>query len=354
MRAVSFVILLLSASTALSAPRVVIGVADVDGDATALLAVPLGKGEARPVGSLRHPRGDTPIGVLVDDDRLAVVMPAHGDLVLKHLVTGEEHTLATGLMRNQRPQLLLTPRGPGLVAVRAGDGDDAFDVVGIAPIDDRAGVDVLTSVTAGWLSLVPVAVPSSTVTASTALLSFDTPKARGIAQLQRLSGDGHVVDGVPLGTGSFRNGVARLDGSLLIEREGDDGHVGPRRSSVVAVPADARDLKGAQTVTTGLAGLSPIVSGARAAMATGSKDGSILVDVGDGRGFSRWPGARVGQARPQFISEVGGEIVVVVLVARGQQLPSELWALTKKGGRLLLAPPSGRVITVYGVSGAAR
>lgn len=354
MRAAWLVTLLLASSTALASAHVIVGVAEVDGDTTTLLSIPLSAtllskgGDAQQVGTLLHPRGDSPIGVLVDDDRLAVVLPAHGDLVLKHLKTGEEHTLATGLMRNQRPTLLTTTRGPTLVAVRA--AGPAFDVVGIAPINDSAGVDVLVSITSGWLSIVPVAAPTTALSTSTALLSFDAPTARGGAQLKHLGSDGRLVDGVELGTGIFRNGVMRTNGTLLIERESDDG-IGQRRSSVLAV---TDTLKRAKTLTTGLAGLSPVVAGARAAMSTGSKDGSILVDGGDGRGFVRWPGARVGQARPQTISDVGDVVVVVVLVARGQQLPSELWALTKQGGRLLLAPTAGRVLTVYGVSGAAR
>jgi hypothetical protein len=91
------------------------------------------------------------------------------------------------------------------------------------------------------------------------------------------------------------------------------------------------------------------VSGARAAAASGRKDGSIVVD--DGTGFVRWPGARVGIARPQTMT-ADGAVLVVALVDRGAALPAELWALHTGGGALLLAPPVGDVVTVYGINSA--
>ncbi len=340
----------LASAAADAAPRaVIVGVAAVDGDVTHLLAIDLDvAAPPRALSSLQHPAGDTPTGIVVDDLHLAAVLPAHGDLVLHHLKSGEAQILATGLMKNQRPQRVMTPGGVGLVAVRAA-GEGAFDVVNIAPLNDSAGVEVIASLAADWLTPVPnsTTTTATTTTTTATFLAFKDGVSRVVAlDLPAAVG---LRDVVIVGTGGFRTGAQRADGSVVIEQQLDGADA--LRGTLLAVPA--KSVGSASVVVTGLAGLSPVVAGTRAAASTGNKDGSIVVDSGDGRGFVRVAGGRVGIARPQAITS-SGDVVVVVSVARGQQLPAELWLVTNKGARLLLAAAVGSVVTVYGITGAPR
>lgn len=330
------VALALLSSAANAARLAVVGVADVDGDTTRIVAIDLDDA-AQPlhdVGVLTHAAGDTPTGVLVDDRRLAYVLPDDGTLILRDLRDGSDRALFSGAQKNQRPLVV----GGHVYAVRA-DGAEHFAVVRAAlETPSTAPFDVVGRLRAGWLA--PVAGSDGVVR----LLAFDEGGKHDGFRLLLLDGDRLRSDHW-LGVGTFRRAVARADHTILIERENVvDGRA---RSTLLALTH-----AGEKAITTGLPGLSPVVVDKVAAAASGDKDGSIVVDVGDGSGFGRWPGARVGVARPQALTSDGA--VVVVVVDRGQALPAELWALTKQGGRALLPAKPRQVVTVYGISGGWR
>ncbi len=387
MRALPLLTILLMALLALptSAARfVIVGVAGIDDRATRLQAIDLdsraadGSAVAFDVGVLHHGVGDTPTGVLVDDRRLAVVSPRDGELRLFDLHSHDERSLAVGLMRNQRPLVTTTKTATGtprtkLIAVRpAANGTFEIVAVGVdlevdggkndsgknssgnnnSIADDGEDAVAVLAHTApsAWITPVPRAASASAV-ASAATLSFITIDNSSDARLVEVAGT-RLKTRTLLGAGVFRGAVLRADDRLLVERERhDDGGKATVLQLTVASSSKVRE----QQIVTGLPGLSPAVAAARAAASTGNKDGSIVVDDGlaASGGFVRWPGARVGVARPQAVT-ADGDIVVVTAIFRGQSLPQELWALTPKGGHALLTPKAGTVVTVYGISGGFR
>lgn len=315
-----FFLLLLSPVSARAA-QVVVGVAGVDAATTRLLAVDLETSQQQVLGQVTHVAGATPNGSLLSDGRLALVMPDDGRIIFVDTATGQLiDTRALDLARNQRPQQV----GAELVAVRQRSG--RAEVIAL----DRA--HRVFDVDTPWLS---------TVAGSTTVF---LGSGNGVGE--RIEWRAGRVERRVLGAGAFRQPTLRADGRLLVEHQAPTA---TRAQLLQLSPTGGVD--DAKVVVEGLAGLSPIANGTRAAAASGRKDGSIVVDSGNG--FSHWPGARAGIARPQALT-AAGVVVVVALVDRGASLPAELWALTSTGGVLLLAPAAGDVVTVYGIDTSAK
>lgn len=345
--------MLLSLAPALVAFSVVVGTADVDGTATALLSVSLAPvAGARPASAapaapavalctIEHRRGFVPLGTMIDEQHLALTLARASErdasLVVVDLKSCAVRELLDEVVPTQAPLLI----GTRLIAVRQIDVTAAgalFDVVAVdvAPGSRSAAVEVLASRQALWVS---PARGARTLAALRFLIADGAESDDGNFHVDRIDDGGFVAD-VALGHGVFRAPVV-VQGKLLVEVDDVDPKKGAR--------GVLRDREGRVQVS-GLAGLSPVVDGASWAASSGKKDGSVVVD-----GVQRLSG-RAGVARPQLLHDD----VVVAWFDRGASLPGELWAVPRavkasSGTKAsltptrLLPPKAKTAVVVYGV-----
>jgi hypothetical protein len=328
---------------------IVVGVTGIDSPETRLLLVDTTPGTTAtgPIegGTVLHLAGHAPMGVVVDDQHVALVVRAgsrdDGLLLLRDLGTGIEQPLLDGVMATHAPLVRHRPdQATEIVAVRHSPeeiGGATFDVVAV---DVKSGTgQVLASAPRLWLT--PVQGASDDV----AFLVIDG--APGFQPKGARNSDGHahvdvVKDGIltlrwTLGPGTFRSPVCTAS-RCVVEQE-RDGH---------AVLTDEQG----KTLLKGRPGLQPVATATTLAVSSSHKDGSVLVAVGDAP-FARWTSGRAGVARPLALVESAGdttgETVVVAWLDRGPMEPGELWAIAKGGARLLLPPTARTAVTVYGV-----
>ena len=304
-------------------------------------------------GTVVHRAGHAPVGGIVDDGQLALVVQAgsHDDglLVLRDLQTGREHALLDGVMTTHAPLVRRrADRSPEIIAVRRGSegiAGTSFDIVAV-DVSSSTG-QVLASAPRLWLT------PVRGAALDVAFLVIDG--GPGFQASGNTTGnttgntDGHahvdvVKDGVlarrwTLGPGTFRSPVCTASRCVVeSERAGhavlldDQGHV----------------------VLTGRPGLQPVASATTLAVSSSHKDGSVVVAVGDGP-FTRWTSGRAGVARPLALVETAGDSagagdsVIVAWIDRGPMEPGELWAIAAKGAKRLLPGAERTAVTVYGV-----
>ena len=327
---------------------IAVGVTGIDSPETRLLLIDTTVDVATtPLerGTVVHRAGHAPVGVVVDDSQLALVVQAgsqdDGLLMLRDLQTGHEHALLDGVMATHAPLVRQrADRSPEIIAVRRGPEGIAgasFDVVAV-DVGSSTG-QVLASAPRLWLT------PVRGAALDIAFLVIDG--GPGFQATGSSSSDGHahvdvVKDGVlaprwTLGPGTFRSPVCTAS-RCVVESE-RDGH---------AVLLDDQG----HVVLTGRPGLQPVASSTTLAVSSSHKDGSIVVAVGHAA-FTRWASGRSGVARPLALvdsaGETAGETVVVAWIDRGPQQPGELWAIAAKGAKRLLPGAERTAVTVYGV-----
>lgn len=345
------------------AAHVVVGVTPVDASSTALVAIDLDQKDAPPMsfGDVAHRQGHAPVGVIIDDDSVALVVEvgnkSDGLLVRRVLGTGVETSLLDEVVPTHAPLVWSRPDGgTELVAVRLRDESargGTFDVVGV---DLKSGTSaVRASGQRLWVTPVhghaPGLAPAFLVVDGGP--GFQGPVSVAGATRGEKTGDGHahldiVIDGTlvtrhRLGPGSFRSPV-RQGELILVEHAVEPG----RTARLV----DARGVEHLR----GRPGLSPRVSPSGRVLAASSskKDGTVLVRTGTGE-WQTLSSGRAGVARPLHVVEGGveggkdGDVVVVIAwLDRGVSLPGELWAIRSSGGQLLLPPAPRTAVTVYG------
>lgn len=322
---------------------VVVGVGDVDGDAT-VVGVADGALQAR--CTVPHGRGMVPKGAVVDDDRvvLAVADDKGGRggrgarVVLLDLRTCVERELFDEAIANQAPRVVTDAAGRTVVyAVREIDPQPAggrFEVVK-ADVDAGAPV-VVTARDALWVSIAQGAERERDLV----FLVGESAQSGGSER----DGEFHVdvIDAAanlavlhPLGRGTFKDAVV-VDGDVVVEEV---------RGAVRGVRVFE---KGADRFVP--LGMAAAPYGARGHLYTsnGKKDGGILAS-----GVAL-PAARVGIARPVAVAV---DAAVVVDVDRGALLPRELWTLplwrSPREPMRLLVPKARTAVEVYGVTSSS-
>lgn len=347
------------AAPPIDAAVIAVAVTPIDGAPTSLLAVDLETAATRPLGEVQHRAGHAPVGVVVDDNTIVLVVEVgnfgDGLVVKKDLRTGGETSLLDEAVPGQAPLVWSRPDGGReLLAVRL-RGEEVrggtFEVVGVDL--DSGQSQVRASGQRLWVTPFrgPAAGLAPTYLVVDGAAGFQGPVSVTGAARGEQTADGHahvdvVIDGIfvtrtRLGPGAFR-APTRVGERLCVEQSTSlSGAVSPGSAHLVEVGTG-------KVLVDGRAGLSPVVSaGGVLAVSSSKKDGSVLVGRGDGA-WRAIPGGRAGVARPQLVVDDGDDVVVVAWLDRGASLPGELWRVGDKG-RALLTPTPRTAVTVLGL-----
>jgi hypothetical protein len=322
---------------------VVVGVGDVDGDAT---VVGVADGALRARCTVNHGRGMVPKGAVVDDDRvvLAVADDKGGRggrgarVVLLDLRTCAERELFDEAIANQAPRVVTDAAGHTVVyAVREIDPQPEgarFEIVKADVDAAPAGPVVVTARDALWVSIAQGAQRERDLVFLVGEGAHSGAEPDGAFHVDVVDAAANLAVLHPLGRGTFKDVVVVDDAVVVEEIRG-------------AVRGVRLFEKGAERFVP--LGMAAAPYGARGHLYTsnGKKDGGILAS-----GVAL-PAARVGIARPVAVDVDA----VVVDVDRGALLPRELWTLplwrSPREPARLLVPKARTAVEVYGVTSSS-
>lgn len=337
------------AVAALPPGTVVVGLGDVEGTSTEIVAI-LPDGRRQTLGLEAHDAGMIPAAALAphgDTLALAVKEPgaAAARVVVLDLAAGTRRIVGEGAIPGQAPVL----DGTALVYVRALEAPErsTFDVVRVADIIDvvdrtrAVEEEIVASTTGAWLAPLRGAPGHFLLVAEDgehSLVALTSPAGGALEPL------------VSLGKGRFRSPVV-VGRSLWLERASRTG------ADIVAGTLDGER----QVLRRGLPGMDPLLvggttSGAAVVFGAGTKRAGVRVLFVDSEGEARkeqlLDGGRAGIATPRAAAMIDDLPVIVAWLSRGHALPGELWLFGQGKPRRLVEPRAGLAVEVYGIVGS--